>query len=173
MIRKIFLAALMILLFAAQEAAAHEYLTYQAHVEDYGWLEPVGEGDIAGTTGESKRLEALIIKCDGGVRYSAHVQNIGWQGWTNSGGVAGTVGQNLRMEAIKIQPLSDNVDFYYRVHVQNIGWLGWAKNGEPAGTAGAALRMEALQILIVNRGEPFDRGDKPAFYQKITNAPLV
>lgn len=176
MIKKIFLATLMIMLFLAQEAAAYDYITYQANVEGLGWLSPVKDGEIVGTTGQARRMEALIIDFRGGIKYRAHVQNIGWQNWVYAGEVAGTVGQNLRMEAIQIEMVGRTTqyyDVYYRAHVENIGWLGWAKNGEPAGTMGAALRLEALQIQLVDKDSPFERGDKPAFYQKVTNAPTV
>lgn len=173
MIRKIFFAALMMLLFAAQNVSAQAQFSCQAHVEGYGWMQAVGNGEVAGTTGQAKRLEALIINFSEGIQYSAHVQNIGWQNWANSGGVAGTVGQGLRMEAIRIKLLSPDFDIYYRAHVENIGWLGWAKNGEPAGTAGAALRMEALQVQIVPHGTQVQYEDKPAFYQKVVDAPTV
>lgn len=176
MIRKFLAIFFMVMIFLAQNASAQPQFTYQANVEGYGWMQPVGNGEIAGTTGQAKRLEALIINFSGGIKYSAHVQNIGWQPWVYEGTVAGTVGQKLRMEAIRIQfagRTEQYFDIYYRAHVENIGWLGWAKNGEPAGTAGAALRMEAVQIQLVEKDAPFNRGDLPAFYQKITNAPTV
>ena len=44
---------------------------------------------------------------------------------------------------------------------------------ELAITAGAALRMEALQIKLVDKDAPFDRGDKPAYAQKVVKAPTV
>jgi len=37
-------------------------LMYQAHVQDVGWQDWVNEGEVAGTTGQSKRLEAIRIK---------------------------------------------------------------------------------------------------------------
>ena len=176
MIRKLFAAVFLItMLFLTQNVSAQSYITCQANVEGIGWMQPVGNGEVVGTTGQARRLEALIINFDG-IKYSAHVQNIGWQGWMDSEGVAGTVGKNLRMEAIRIQLSGQSkqyFDVYYRAHVENIGWLGWAKNGEPAGTAGASLRMEALQIKIVNKGDSFNRDDKPSFYQKIVRAPMV
>lgn len=36
-------------------------LRVQAHVQDLGWMEPVGAGEWAGTLGKSKRLEAIRI----------------------------------------------------------------------------------------------------------------
>ena len=175
MLRKIFAALLLTtILFFAQNVSAQ--FSYQANVEGEGWMQPVGNGKVAGTTMQAKRLEALIINFDGGIKYSAHVQNIGWQQWVTSSKVAGTVGQNLRMEAIRIQlegQAAQNYDVYYRAHVENAGWLGWAKNGEPSGSSGASLRMEAIQIQIVKKGTSFERGEKPAFYQVIHNAPTV
>lgn len=169
MFRKIFSAVIFTALFVfAQSVYAQPNIDFQGHVEGYGWMRPVGNGQVIGTTGEGRRLEALIINFDGDIRYSAHVQNIGWQRWAYSGDVAGTVGEGLRMEAIRIQ-LDDHAaqyyDIYYRAHVEQLGWLGWACNGEPAGTVGAGLRMEALQIELVPRGERFHRGRGPAFYQ--------
>lgn len=36
---------------------------YQVHIQDYGWAQGwKADGDIAGTSGESKRLEAIRIK---------------------------------------------------------------------------------------------------------------
>ena len=177
MIRKTFAALFCaVIFFAASADSANEYITFQANVEGLGWLQAVGDGETIGTTGQGRRLEALIINFNGGIKYSAHVQNVGWQNWVYAGDTAGTVGQNLRMEAIRIQFVGRTeqyYDIYYRAHVQNVGWLGWAKNGEPAGTAGASLRMEALQVRLVEKGAQFDRGDKPAFAQKIVNAPTV
>ncbi|MBR4904854.1 MAG: Ig domain-containing protein [Selenomonadaceae bacterium] len=177
MVRKFFSAILLtaIIIFA-QNVSAQAHFGYQAHVEGIGWMQEVANGEVAGTTMQARRLEALIINFDGGIKYSAHVENIGWQNWTAGGNVAGTVGQGLRMEAIKIQLAGGSeryYDVYYRAHVQNVGWLGWAKNGEPAGTAGASLRMEAIQIKLVNKGSNFNLGDKPSFYQKFPNAPTV
>ena len=179
MIKKILAAwaILMMLLEPVVEAESYQdNFTYQANVEGDGWMSPVKLGEVAGTTMQAKRLEALIINFNGGIKYSAHVQNIGWQNWVYAGGVAGTVGENRRMEAIKIQLVGNTekyFDVYYRAHVQNVGWLGWAKNGEPAGTAGASLRMEAIQIQLVEKGSQFERGDKPPFAQAVPKVPTV
>ena len=165
-----------IIIFSAKNAFAYDYIEFQANVQGYGWLKPVGDGEIIGTTGQARRLEAFIINFPGGIKYSAHVQNIGWQNWVHSGEISGTVGKNLRIEAVRIQLVGRSeqyFDVYYRAHVQNGGWLGWAKNGEPAGTAGAALRLEALQIKVVEKDQAFDRDNKPAFVQRIVKAPTV
>ncbi|WEG13308.1 glucosaminidase domain-containing protein [Pullulanibacillus sp. KACC 23026] len=136
-------------------------VTYTAHVQSYGWMSPVSDGALAGTTGQSKRMEAIKLSIKNGqdlsLTYSAHVQSYGWMNEVSDGQMAGTTGQSKRMEAIKINltgTQAADYDVYYRVHVQHYGWLDWAKDGEPAGTQGYSLRMEAIQVELVKKGDP-------------------
>lgn len=41
-------------------------ITCMAHVENLGWLDPVGDGEVCGTTGLSLRLEAVRLTITGG-----------------------------------------------------------------------------------------------------------
>lgn len=150
-------------------------LTYQAHCADSGWKNAVTDGNIAGTVGENRQLEALkinLVDANGksGIEYRAHVSDVGWQGWKNSGEIAGTTGQSRKLEAVEIRLKGDiakEFDIYYRVHVAEIGWLGWAKNGESAGTTGGARQAEAVQIKLVGKGGVIDRGG--AAYIELTS----
>ena len=82
MIKKFFsVMILFAMIFAGQNVFARSQLTYQAHVQDRGWMRPVSEGQVAGTTGQDRRLEAIIINFPDGIEYNVHVQDIGWQGW--------------------------------------------------------------------------------------------
>ena len=137
-------------------------IKYRAHARDIGWLNFVEEGKIAGTTGESRRLEALNIELvnnsiGGGILYKSHIRDIGWeQDFKKDGQMTGTTGQSLRMEGVQIKlygEISEIFDIYYRVHIRNYGWLDWAKNGESAGSEGLCLRMEAIEIRLVEKGE--------------------
>ena len=147
---------------SAAEQAPPYSVEYRAHVQNIGWLSYLTDGETAGTTGRSLRLEALNIRLlgtglTGSIEYRAHVQNIGWQNWVADDALSGTTGKSLAVEAVGIRltnDLSDAYDVYYRVHVQNYGWLGWAINGEDAGTSGYSLRMEAIEICLVEKGEP-------------------
>lgn len=148
-------------------------ISYQAHIQNNGWLSPVTNGGMAGRTGEKKRLEALkiVLKYKDGsnmIQYRAHVQDEGWQAWKTSGEIAGTEHKSLRMEAIQIK-LTDKYsklyDIYYSVHVSQFGWLGWAKNGEKAGSESLSLQMEAIKIKVVKKGQTFNVGGK-AYIQK-------
>ena len=154
--RKIKLLIFLILLFFVHTNVLAEEtpnITYTSHAEGYGWLRNVGNDQITGTTGESKRLEALRIDVSGGgIKYRAHVQDIGWMNYVTSGHIMGTTGQSKRLEAIQIEltgTLKEKYDIYYRAHVQDIGWMDYVKNGEIGGTTGQSKRMEALQIKLV------------------------
>ncbi|MGN0301578.1 MAG: S8 family serine peptidase [Anaerotardibacter sp.] len=136
-------------------------VAYRTHVQNIGWQKYACDGTMAGTSGESLRLEGITIDLNddlpysGSIEYSTHVQDIGWQGYVSNGELSGTSGQSKRLEAIKIKltgEIANHYDVYYRVHAQNVGWMGWAKNGEAAGTAGMSYRLEAIQIVLVEKG---------------------
>lgn len=134
-------------------------ISYQTHVQDYGWQSWKSNGEVSGTVGQSKRLEGINIKLsniNGSIEYKTHVQDIGWQDWKSNGQMSGTSGQSKRLEAIQIKlsgEAANQYDVYYRVHAQDYGWLDWAKNGESAGTEGYSKRLEGIQIVLVKKGE--------------------
>ena len=134
-------------------------VVYQTHVQTIGWQGWKKDGEMSGTSGQSKRLEGINIKLEnlnGNVEYQTHVQSIGWQGWKSNGAMAGTSGQSKRLEAIKIKlsgEAANQYDIYYRVHAQSYGWLDWAKNGEAAGSEGYSKRLEGIEIRLVKKGE--------------------
>ncbi|MER5773566.1 polysaccharide deacetylase [Streptomyces sp. NPDC002039] len=126
---------------------------YAAHVQDVGWQAAVCDGQVAGTTGQGRRMEALVIATRGvgGVCANAHLADVGWQGWACAGeGAAvtvGTTGQARRMEALGVQVGSGGVGA--QAHVATHGWLNTvAGNPVYAGTTGQALRMEAVRVWV-------------------------
>ena len=150
-------------------------LSYQTHIEDYGWQASVTEGNVSGTTGKSKRLEGIKISLKnnesytGDIEYRTHVQDYGWQNWVSNGEMSGTSGQSKRLEAIQIRltgEMADNYDVYYRVHAQEFGWLDWAKNGESSGTAGYSYRLEAIEIMLVEKEGSAPGSTARPFHQK-------
>ena len=145
---------------AAPGATTRPYVsklvTYKTHVQTYGWQSYVSDGEVSGTSGQSKRLEGIRISngsgVPGSVRYKVHCQTYGWMDWVSDDAMAGTTGESKRLEGICIEldgELGEKYDVYYRVHVQTYGWLDWAKNGEPAGTEGLSRRLEGIQIMFV------------------------
>ncbi len=131
-------------------------IRYRAHCQTYGWMEWVSNGEIAGSTGESKRIEALIIDPPDGVELEVdvHLQDIGWNKEPIKGVVhgnnilIGTTGEYRRMEAIRIRCVKNPTGkkLRYQVHVQTYGWMVTCSEGELAGTTGISKRMEAIKI---------------------------
>lgn len=150
---------------------------YAAHVQDDGWQDYVENGEMAGTTGQNKQVEALKIKLygqpyDGVVSYAVHISDIGWQEAVSTDEIAGTVGENRQIEAIRISldgEMADYYDIYYRVHSSEFGWLGWAKNGENAGSQGYARQVEALEIRLVEKGGEAPGSTDSAFMLRQTS----
>lgn len=139
-----------------EEPEKEPSICYTTHIQDIGWQNQVKDGEMAGTEGQAKRLEAIKItlKDLSGVKikYQTHIQDIGWQDWKYDGTLAGTEGQSKRLEAIKIElEESDKYSIMYRVHIQDIGWQDWRYDGEKAGTEGQSKRLEAIQIKIVDK----------------------
>ncbi len=90
-------------------------IVYTTHVQSYGWQGSETDqtkwfknGDMAGTSGEAKRLEAICINLTGemsqkyDVYYRVHAQSYGWLGWAKNGAPAGTAGYGKRLEGIQI-----------------------------------------------------------------------
>lgn len=148
--------------------------SYQTHVQDYGWQLWKSNGEISGTSGESKRLEAIQINLDDkgydlGIEYRTHIENIGWQGWKHDREISGTSNQGLRLEAIEVRLTGTDAtryDVYYRVHAENIGWLDWAKNGGSSGTEGFGYRLEAIEVMVVPAGSSAPGSTMRAFQSK-------
>lgn len=139
--------------------ASSPKVSYQTHVQEYGWQNWKNDGQMSGTSGESKRLEGIKIQLSsqeysGNIEYRTHVEEYGWQDFVKNGEMAGTTGESKRLEAIQIRltgEMAEHYDIYYRVHAQNFGWLGWTKNGKSAGTAGFSYRLEGIQIQLVSK----------------------
>jgi beta-N-acetylglucosaminidase/uncharacterized protein YjdB len=163
-------------------------VTYSTHVQNYGWLASVSDGQMSGTQGQAKRMEAIKISLTnspfpGGVSYKTHVQNYGWVNNVSDGAVSGTSGESKRLEAIQINltgEMGHHFDIYYRVHAEEYGWLDWAKNGESAGTEGLSKRLEAIEIVLAAKGgaapgpttKPFIKSDLTNYYNISLNDAL-
>lgn len=119
---------------------------YQAHIQNVGWQNWKYDGDIAGTTGKSLRLEALKIDYDKPVYAKAHIQDVGWKdyGKITKDTIIGTVGESKRLEALCLKG-----NFKYRVHISNFGWTNWtnADGVITLGSVGQATGIEAIQII--------------------------
>lgn len=141
------------------------HILYRAHAQSYGWMPAVKDGEIAGTVGEAKRLEAIKITPPDGVELEvdAHMQGIGWKtykgirkgqssgtGSSDNDPIIGTVGEARRLEAVRIRCAKNPTGrkLKYQVHVQTYGWMRVCDEGEVAGTTGIAKRLEAIKIWL-------------------------
>ena len=90
-------------------------IAYTTHVQTYGWQGDVNnsatwkkDGEMSGTSGEAKRLEAICITLTGemaehyDVYYRVHAQSFGWLDWAKNGAPSGTAGYAKRLEGIEI-----------------------------------------------------------------------
>lgn len=147
---------------------------YQAHVSNVGWQTTKYNGEVAGTTGQGKKIEAIAIAINnkslkGNIYYQTYVQGSGWQSEKNEGIISGTTGQSKRIEAIKIRitdEIAKKYNIFYRVHVQDKGWLGWTSNGNIAGTIGYNKRLEAIEIRLVLKEDNSIINEQNSFLQK-------
>lgn len=156
------------------QSMAGSHIQYQVFIEGIGWQNvTASDGEIAGTVGQSKRMEAIRLQLTGPIAqeydiyYRAHVQNIGWMAWTKNWQVSGTTAMSYRIEAIQIQlvkkgssapsssgstsfPYLTTPTIEYVTHIQNIGWQAPVTNGTMSGTTGKFLRIEAIKAEIKN-----------------------
>lgn len=131
-------------------------VTYRAHVKNKDWLQWVQNGATAGTTGESRRMEAAQLRIANGppnmgICYQAYVGGEGWQEFVCDGKTAGTTGKGKRMEAIRIHltRFPQGCSIEYRAHVRGLGWMRWVPYSQMAGTTGENRRMEALEVRLL------------------------
>ncbi|MZK25347.1 L,D-transpeptidase family protein [Dorea longicatena] len=134
-------------------------IQYQTHVQSIGWQKKVSDNQIAGTTGQGKRIEAIKITLPdsdytGNVEYQAYVQGIGWQSWKKNGELAGTSGQSKRIEAIRVKltgEIAKYYEVYYSIHLAKIGWCNYESAGRATGTIDLSKKIEALKICLVKK----------------------
>lgn len=127
-----------------------QHLKITAHVQTDGWLKAVVDG-VAGTTGQSKRLEAFkIATMDGTLVEQVEVNINGtWKAYKtpSANTVIGTTGKSTPLFGIKVKM---NKPYKFRVHRQDKGWSTWMDcNGKSTVNANDKLRIEAIEFKKV------------------------
>lgn len=146
-------------------------ITYQLHVQTYGWLNPVKNNEISGKPTEGKRAEALRINLTGDmaknydIYYRVHSQTFGWLDWAKNGESAGTSGYGYRMEAyqVKLVPKGSTapgptgtsykgqpMDILYQSYVQPGLWQSGVstEKDEISGTIGESKQIEGVKLNL-------------------------
>ena len=107
-------------------ASENQRVKYRLHVENYGWLDWVYDGQEIGKMAEGMKIEAIQLaleNMDGyTIEYRAHVQDYGWQDWYIDGETAGTTGRNKKIEAIQIRIVPEYKRHYMGIDVSH--WQG-------------------------------------------------
>ena len=121
-------------------------VSYQVHARDIGWCNWQCDGNMAGSTGQNRRIEAFRMIPVGETDVTVHIKDIGNKEYKNitKDTILGTTGQDKRIESIKIT--GKDTCYLYRVQQKNIGWSDWTSNGQWAGAQGKALQIEAIEI---------------------------
>ena len=140
----------------AGESVNNVGLSYEVHVQDVGWCPEVHDGQVGGTIGFGKRMEAIRftnIPNGWDIYAKAHIQNVGWKdyGKIEPGITIGTIGKSNAIECLifdAVSPEGDERKLYFRVHQQNVGWKGTTPQGYASGTDGMGLRLEAVKLWI-------------------------
>ena len=140
------------------KAANNAGLYYRSHVQTYGWLNPVHDGQVSGTTGKGKRLEALKMDTrklgDAELEVTIHIQGIGDKTYKINKDthdvVIGSVGKGKRLEAISMRILKGLAGKHikYRIHVAKLGWSSWVQDGALLGSKGLSNAIQAIKIKI-------------------------
>lgn len=136
-------------------------LYYRAHVQTYGTLAPVHDGQVCGTSNLAKRFEALWLdfrKINQMLGFELDVDvivNIAKNGQTVYKHIQhdtriGTEAEKKAIESIIILPhnLPDSYRLKYELYVQSYGWLGAVEAGQCAGSQGMAKRAEAFRAWL-------------------------
>ena len=125
-------------------------VSYQGHLRQTGWAAWQCDGAMVGSTGQSRRIEALRIQPVKQMDVTVHMRETGDQTYKNitKETVIGTVGESRRLEALKIE--SADTVYLYRVHQREFGWSEWCVNGQWAGVKGKSRQMEAVEIKVAD-----------------------
>ena len=126
------------------------------HLQDFGDT-PLRDATWAGTVGQSRRLEGLLVNFSSpvaglGIEYMCHEQDKGDSAWMPGGSFCGSRGQSKRLEGLAMRltgPNANKYDIFYACHLQDLGDEGPVKNGAFCGTRGQSRRLEAMEVWVM------------------------
>ena len=126
-------------------------LTYQTHVDKFGWGTWKFENQISNPLEQRRDIQAIKIDFpEHKVYYSVYFNDAeGWSQEVSSSEMAGTVGKAKPITGIKIR-LDDSgggaFDILYRVHTFDGVWTPWARNGAELLSQG--VKLNSIQIKL-------------------------
>ena len=131
-------------------------LTYQTHVDKFGWGEWKSEEQFSNPINQKRDIQAVKINFSQpfhDVFYSVYYgDSASWSQEVSNGSQAGTTGLKKSITGIKIhldEAGTNEFDILYRVHTFDGVWSPWAKNGELL--YAHEVKLNALQIKLVSK----------------------
>lgn len=141
---------------------------YRAHVQDKGWMAWQKNNSVAGTVGESKRLEALEVKLVAkasdfssktdhsflemkhpGLSYQTYLQKDGWKPTVLEGQLGGSIGLSKSIKAIKLNLGSTALgNIEYRTFLNSSGWQTVVNSGRESNVPNESQQVEAIQMRL-------------------------
>jgi uncharacterized protein YjdB len=125
-------------------------MRYRACVNGRGWMDFQDSGDIVGSIGDGREIEALEFQYSGPGNLSIQIcyRNEGWQEWAPAG-VVGAAGQGKRIKAIRMK-LENGPEPKLRAqaYVMGRGWLPNVSWNQIIGTTSDSLQIEALCVAL-------------------------
>ncbi|HHU3880331.1 TPA: GBS Bsp-like repeat-containing protein [Streptococcus agalactiae] len=138
---------------------------YRAHVQDKGWMAWQKNNSVAGTVGESKRLEALEVNKASdfssqtnhsflemkhpGLSYQTYLQKDGWQPTVLEGQLGGSIGLSKSIKAIKLNLGSTALgNIEYRTFLNGSGWQTVVNAGRESNVPNESQQVEAIQMRL-------------------------
>jgi uncharacterized protein YjdB len=128
-------------------------IMYRGYSQDIGWGPWQMNFAVAGTEGQSRRLEAVEFQIASGppgatIAYQVHLSGIGWEDWRVNGQTAGAAGQTIEAMNVVLQNVPGGNFLVVDTNATEWGWLGPVRGGWIAGTVGQARRLEAFRAYV-------------------------
>jgi len=140
------------------ENVPNTYVSTQVLVANWGWLPYVRDLWSAGTTQQSRRVEAFRTyvrtgspePAQVGVAYQVKQQDLEWSDWYRDGETAGRTGEQRRVEAMRVmlynKPFENDV--WYIVNMEGGSWGPWVHDADIAGNPGGAQSIFSFQMRM-------------------------
>lgn len=140
---------------------------YNVYNSNHGWSGEKFNGQIAGTVGKARKIEAFYAYIFGKnsskykVVYRAYVKDYGWTGWAEGAKSCGTKGSNKQLQAIEIKivdksetfgngesALGNETGIKTKSHIAGGKWQTYKPDGLTSGPIGGNNKLDAISMYV-------------------------